>query len=218
MSVAILVPSFGRPDNAHRLLEAIRLLSHTNPLVAFIVDDSDPTFDQYPRMNRLAHPGRGMVNALNFGANLMVQDDQIEMLVFLGDDHMPRTAGWDLEYLEALRAQGGGIVWGDDKIQGPRIPTQVGMDANWVRRLGWMAPPTFRHLFVDDAWLAMGKSINKATYLPHVIVEHVHPLGNAAAWDEGYERVNAPEIANADQMEFIRFKNMELRKIARQLS
>jgi hypothetical protein len=108
----------------------------------------------------------------------------------MGDDHMPRTVGWDAAYLEALRELGTGLVYGNDLLQGSSLPTQVAMTTDIVRALGYMAPPDLTHLYVDNFWRDLGRSAGCLRYLPDVIVEHRHPAAGKAQWDAGYARVN----------------------------
>ncbi|HET6737752.1 MAG TPA: hypothetical protein VFH76_02425, partial [Kribbella sp.] len=51
-------------------------------------------------------------------------------------------------------------------------------------------------------WLSLGRAANCITYLPDVVVEHLHPVARKAAWDEGYQRVNASSMYERDQAAF----------------
>ena len=210
--LVVVVPTYGRPQNAWRLVKAFQETCVLDTELVFVLDDADETRLQYP-LPHLTTSTRGMIPALNAGATALVRDLKPFAIGFMGDDHLPRTVGWDGRYVAALRKMGTGFVYGNDLLQGARIPTQVAMTANVVEALGWMAPPTFKHLFVDDAWKDMGTAIKAIQYLPDVVVEHLHPLAGSAENDENYDRVNAPEIARADQAEYIRWKNQDLRKI-----
>jgi hypothetical protein len=94
--------------------------------------------------------------------------------------------------LAALRELGTGIVYGNDLYQGEALPTAPAMTADIVRTLGFMAPPTLRHLYCDNFWLDLGKAAECLRYLPNVVIEHMHPAAGKAQWDEGYRRANAP--------------------------
>jgi hypothetical protein len=72
------------------------------------------------------------------------------------------------------------------------------MSTEVVRALGHMAPPTQRHLYIDNYWRDLGRAAGCLTYLPDVVVEHVHPVAGKAAVDDGYRRVNAPEMYQRD--------------------
>jgi hypothetical protein len=55
---------------------------------------------------------------------------------------------------------------------------------------------------VDNYWLALGQAADCITYLPDVVVEHLHPVAGKAQWDEGYVRVNNSAVYQADQEAF----------------
>jgi hypothetical protein len=117
---------------------------------------------------------------------------------FMGDDHLPRTVGWDTAYLEALRGMGTGFVYGNDLFQGEAIATQVAMTTDIPLALGYMCPPEFDHLCVDVVWQDWGKAIDKLEYLGEVVVEHMHYLAGKAKVDEGYGAVNNSTVSGHD--------------------
>jgi hypothetical protein len=141
-----------------------------------------------------------MVGALNAAVDLIAPRTP-RAIAFMGDDHRPRTKGWDTAYLEALAAKPG-MVFGNDRIQGMELPTQIAMSASLVRALGHMAPPVLKHMYVDNYWLQLGVEADCITYLPDVTVEHLHPYAGTAEVDEGYLRVNAREVFDRDEKAF----------------
>ncbi|WP_111166101.1 hypothetical protein [Spongiactinospora gelatinilytica] len=176
----------------------------------FAVDADDPTLEAYSKavlgtgasvMICEATP-TGMVAALNASVRDWLQSaDAPTAIGFMGDDHRPRTRGWDAAYLTALRSLPG-FVYGNDLVQGVRLPTQVAISTPVVRALGHMAPPTLRHMYVDNYWLRLGQAAACITYLRNVVVEHLHPVAGTAAWDAGYRRVNAREVYDQDRKAF----------------
>ena len=118
---------------------------------------------------------------------------------FMGDDHRPRTEGWDSRYMETLHELGTGIVYGDDRLQGAALPTQVAMTSDIIRALGHMAPPDQKHLYLDNYWLTLGQAANCIRYLPEVIVEHMHYSVGKSPADEHYHRVNSGEMYSHDE-------------------
>jgi hypothetical protein len=229
----VIVPSRGRPAAAAELAEAFSDTCTAETELVFAVDRSDPTGAAY---RDAVGPSRvwqnessTMVEALNDAAacavqlglathltidpyprNLRRMDGRTESLPFaigfMGDDHRPRTKGWDAAYVEALRDLGTGIVYGNDLLQGGRLPTQVAMTSDIVRALGYMAPPELTHLFVDNFWLDLGAQAGCIRYLPDVVVEHMHPVAQKAAWDEGHLRVNDASMYHTDRIAYTRFK------------
>lgn len=209
--LVVIVPSRQRPHTVADMAEAFVDTCDTDTRLIFAVDADDPTAGDYERaVDRLTtraglvgvrvQPTGSMVEALNATANavLATVEPAPRALGFMGDDHRPRTAGWDVAYLTALGALPG-VVYGDDRLQGARLPTQFAVSADVVRRLGHMAPPALTHLYVDNYWRDVGRAAGCITYLPDVVVEHVHPLAGAVQWDEGYRRVNDRAMYRRDE-------------------
>lgn len=208
--LALIVPSRGRPANARRLLDAI---AHTavDVDVVFGLDATDPTIDEYPACEAIVweqpeHPT--MIQKLNGVATQMVGGHRY--LGFMGDDHLPRTVGWDRIIVRALEARPHGVVYPNDLFQGENLPTTVFLDARIVEALGWFAPPALHHLYCDNAWADLGGALGTLTYLPDVIVEHLHPHAGKAAGDEQYDRVNSDERHLADRAAWLRWRREHL--------
>jgi hypothetical protein len=190
-------------------MEAFESTCTDNTWLLFAVNEDDPTKEQYhrslasrsSRVEIVYVDASSMVEALNLAAMNEVDGARPAPFAvgFMGDDHRPRTVGWDTAYLAALRNLGGaGIVYGDDLLQGKKLPTQCAMTSNLIRAMGWMAPPVLRHMYVDNAWKAIGDSLGILWYMSEVIVEHMHPIAGKAEWDEGHKRVNDPDIYRED--------------------
>lgn len=198
--LTVIVPSRGRPEAATTLARVFADTCTASTRLVFSVDSDDPRLDDYSSLicngfvDLDINVNKSMVEALNATA----AKAQSFAVGFMGDDHCPRTCGWDSLYLEALRELGTGIVYGNDLLQGERIPTQVAMTSDIVRALGYMAPPTLTHLYVDNFWKDLGAVAECLRYLPDVIVEHRHPMAGKADWDAGYARVNASSMYERD--------------------
>lgn len=206
----VIVPSRGRPQSAIELAEVFKTTCTADTDLVFAVDDDDPAGAEYSALPELGlasvirSASTSMVDALNRRATGYAGLDA-ELLPFaigfMGDDHRPRTNGWDAAYLEALRAKPG-LVFGNDLVQGANLPTQMAMSTQLVAALGHMAPPTLTHLFVDNYWLALGRGADCITYLPDVVVEHLHPSVGTAPVDDGYLRVNNIGMFSRDETAF----------------
>ena len=106
-------------------------------------------------------------------------------LSFMGDDHRPRTKGWDVFLTDPLKNKIG-VSYGNDLLQGKNIPTAVVLSSEIVRELGFMVPPVLRHFFFDNYWKDLGTGIDRLHYMDDVIIEHMHPLNNKSSGDETY--------------------------------
>lgn len=207
--LVVIVPSRGRPEAARTLARVFTDTCTADTEIVLALDADDPARAGYTeliqeRPARLAaavEQSTGtMVSGLNVAASAVAQGSFA--VAFMGDDHCPRTHGWDELYLAALRDLGTGIVYGNDLLQGERIPTQVAMTSDIIRALGYMAPPALTHLYVDNFWKDLGVSAGCLRYLPDVIVEHRHPIAGKGAWDAGYARVNSSTMYERDRLAY----------------
>ncbi|HEY9375032.1 hypothetical protein [Streptomyces sp.] len=203
--MVVIVPSRGRPDAARDLAQTFHRTCTADTELVFAVDEDDPELPGYRSLLgvlTLIRPNRSMVDALNrTAAEILHRQTPPQAIGFMGDDHRPVTVGWDGDYLDAL-AKRPGFVYGNDRIQGARLPTQIAISTPVVATLGHMAPPTLHHLYVDNYWLTLGRSAGCISYLPSVVVEHLHPVAGTAEWDDGYRRVNAPDMYAQDRGAF----------------
>lgn len=204
-----IVPSRGRPANIERLRDAFDLVHQADLLVAIDIDD--PALDDYvaiaDRRGGRWDVGerRRLVGTLN---HIAASDatENYRYVGFMGDDHLPRTPDWDTELVHTLdRLGAGGIAYGNDLIQGPNLPTAVALDRRIITTLGYMAPPVLTHMFADNWWRDLGTALGTLAYLPHVVIEHLHPIAQRAEWDNGYTEVNAPAVMDADHAAYQRW-------------
>lgn len=216
----VLVPSRGRPASLVRVAMA---WNETGAFadgagLVFIVDSDDPAYADYqenlrylqneyarpsvriqPTINLMnAGPWLPMVPKLNRAAAMFAEQGHLA-LGFAGDDHLPRTEHWAAGYIEELSAIGTGIVYCRDGLQDERLPTQWAMTSDIIRALGGMVPAPVDHLFCDNAIKDLGNAAQCLSYMPGVLIEHMHPLAGKAPIDDGYVRVNRPEQYRRDR-------------------
>ena len=211
-----IVPSRGRPENVEALIGAwdqTRVFAR----LFVAVDADDPRIRDYAKILQYApdwvtwrrtQPGLGMVGVLNRYANEfshypLKQTDVEDIIGFMGDDHRPRTYGWDALMQGASNLDNGGaMVYGNDLLQSANLPTQVTLPSVWIRAMGHMAPPELQHLYVDNYWKTLGALLGRLVYLPDCVIEHMHPVAGKAPWDDGYRRVNGGDVYAADHKAF----------------
>lgn len=211
--LVVVVPSRGRPWAVAELAETFVQTCSADTWLLAAVDADDPTLPQYQAavlgarviVHTVAQPA-GHVGAINAGAAEALRWKNPHAIAKLDDDHRPRTRHWDAMLLAALDSLGGtGIAYGNDLLQGAKLPTAPAMSADIVRALGFMGPPTLTHLYVDDFWRDLGEAAGCLRYVPEVVIEHMHPFAGKAPMDEGYERVNDPARYAADQAAYRRY-------------
>lgn len=206
----VIVPSRGRPEEADALVHAWLDTSTADTRLRFVVDDDDVRLPEYERLTEAwphdvdvaVYPRteQRMAGALNAAAAFAAHDHR--HLGFMGDDHRPRTRGWDEMIVQALDKQDHGVVYGNDLFQGPNLPTAVFLDARIVRALGRMVPPTQKHLYLDNYWRDLGIALGSLTYLSNVVIEHLHPAAGKGEWSEGHKEVNDGAMYEHDEREY----------------
>jgi hypothetical protein len=204
MKMCVVVPSRGRPENVERLAQAFKDTGAEADLY-IVIDNDDPKWNEYAKSENYKklpadNKTGGCAKSLNTGAVLLLDITKYPLydyFVFMGDDHLPRTPGWDKAFIQALGTNTG-IVYGDDLLQGANLPTAYGMSRDLVNELRGMTFPGCVHLFFDNFVKQLGLDLEYLKYLPDVIIEHMHPIAGKAQMDEGYERVNQPKWYEKD--------------------
>jgi glycosyltransferase involved in cell wall biosynthesis len=199
MKMCVVVPSRGRPENAERLAQAFKD-TNTEADLYIVIDNDDPKWNEYAKSENYKklpadNKTGGCAKSLNTGAVYLLDITKFPLydyFVFMGDDHLPRTENWDKAFIQALKLNTG-IVYGNDLLQGENLPTAFGMNRNLVDELRGMTFPGCVHLFFDNFVKQLGIDLGSLTYLPDVIIEHLHPVAGKAEMDEGYARVNQPK-------------------------
>lgn len=210
--IVYLVPSRGRPHNIAALLDAWASTSTGDADLLVAVDDDDVMVDQYLELERpefadiYVGPRRRLGGTLNELAPIVART--YRGVGFMGDDHRPRSRGWDAMLLENLTA--GAVIYGDDLIQGAALPTAVLLESSIVRTLGYFVPTGMLHLWLDNYWKELGTRLGTLRYLPSVVIEHVHPIAGRAEWDAGYAENNSDATWNADEARFRQYVATEL--------
>lgn len=200
LPLVYLVPTRGRPQNALHLIEAWRVTTTGCAALVLAVDDDDPELDGYRAIgwpHLIVGPRLRLGGTLNWLAP-RAADLGAQAIGFMGDDHRPRTGGWDAALLAALRDGGPGVVYANDLFQGPNLPTAVAISAEVIDTLGFYVPPGMVHLFLDDFWRHLGEALGALTYLPDVIIEHLHPATGKASMDASYAETNSTSSYQAD--------------------
>jgi len=222
MKMCVVVPSRGRPENAERLAQAFKDTGAEADLY-IVIDNDDPKWNEYAKSENYKklpadNKTGGCAKSLNTGAVLLLDITKYPLydyFVFMGDDHIPRTPGWDKAFIQALGTNTG-IVYGDDLLQGANLPTAYGMSRDLVNELRGMTFPGCVHLFFDNFVKQLGLDLEYLKYLPDVIIEHMHPVAGKAEMDEGYERVNQPKWYEKDLLTLQRYlSDMEYASLIR---
>ena len=216
--MALIIPSRGRPGNIRRWLSAIK---ETKAAVDVYVgvDNDDPYLENYRQIEGInlvvAEQRERFGPTLNRIALSIVDD--YKYIMWAGDDHKPITPGWDSEYRRVLSQKPVGIVYGNDLVMGEAIATQLAMTSNIVKALGYAVPKGFVHLYIDNYFMELARAVDSLTYLPDVVVQHLHPVAGKAQEDQTYIEANSPENWTNDRIRLEKYLEKELPKDVRKL-
>lgn len=203
----VITPSRARPERLAAMTEACLSLSEAVTDIAVALDSDDPGRHRYPLASDLqrracqVHVTVGPRNSLAGWTNVIAagKTGMYRAFASLGDDHVPRTQGWDRLLLEALAKLGGeGIAYGNDLHQGEALPTAPVISTGIVEALGWMMEPGLRHMHVDDVWRDLGRASGCLAYVPEVVIEHQHPDAGKTVSDQVYAESAAGATADRE--------------------
>jgi hypothetical protein len=172
----VMVPTRGRRAGCERLLEAFRETASDGTDLLFILDGDDQ--DTYAGMDwgeatcAVLKPRDYLTGKLNKTALAMA--DMYPVLMWLADDCVPVTPGWDRILLATLDDLGGsGWVYPDDKRRND-VPEHWMCSSDVVKALGWFANPAVNHFYLDNSIAELGKRSGLIRWCPQAVVEHLH--------------------------------------------
>lgn len=200
--IAILVPSRERPKRASELIESWKSTSAGLSEFYWYVDDDDPAIDDYssiiPPNGLVVGPRLDLCAATN---QLWRNIPKHDFYMYLSDDFLFRTKDWDARVLEAFNGWPDrvGIVYCNDLYQKEKLATEATLSGRLVDALGYVCPPAFQHLYVDNFVVDLGRALGRLKYLENVLIEHMHPDAGKARKDEGYKRVNSRRMFKRDK-------------------
>jgi hypothetical protein len=163
-----------------------------------IVDKNDSQKSEYLALEYPANCRVVLTDGVKMGEKIREVWEQIvdlDFVIILNDDHIPRTKHWDQAVISQLN--GTNVVFTND---GPapdkpwvfpnRICGAIAFSGKVLRALGYMFPPGINHLYTDDAWGYLFQRAQCAQGLPDVCVEHAHGYKDPANQDNVFHLVN----------------------------
>lgn len=170
----ILLPTRGRPHQLARFIYHYKLTAATLPVLVILDEDNVkaygdldlPSHWPFPFINKTI---RNLVAGITGAIEAWPNEDFYGVMA---DDIIPESNGWDVAL--AMAAGRRCIAWGDDGIQGPRLPTHPFIGGDLVKAWGWFIPPYTKRGYVDFIWKDFADALGIGRYLPEVKTTHYH--------------------------------------------
>lgn len=182
--IAVLTPSRSRPRQLTEMIEAVKRTAIWDVRIYVGLDEDDADSYEIPTDVRCVVGSRQQLAPWTNDLARIALEDGADILASFGDDHRPRTSGWDALVTSAMLNMGSGLVYAADGLQDERLPTAPFWSADVIRELGWFFPPALKHLYADNYWLRLATDIERCVYLPDVLIEHLHPSAGKAEEDD----------------------------------
>jgi hypothetical protein len=187
--ILVIVPSrsngTGREKNVERFIQHWMLFTEGHSDICISLDDDDEHhYERYKGVIYTVNPNERLVPKLNTASAKFIND--YKCIAFFGDDHVIKS-NWETEIIDYFKQNNDvGIAYGNDLLQGERLPTAVCMTSNIIQTLGYMVPTTLLHMYADNFWIDLGKATNNIKYFKDIIWEHLHPDNGKAFRDKQY--------------------------------
>jgi hypothetical protein len=177
-----------------RTLEETHRTRRLETHVAIALDDDDPALEKSLEAAQgwmrsdgdfvRTGPRRTMIAWTNEIALEMA--GEYRYLATFGDDHVPRTRGFDRGLCGAIDDMGGtGFSYPWDGIR-EDIPEACVVSSDIVLALGWMMEPSMNHFYADNILGDLGKGAGCIRFLRGVNVEHLNAVTRPEVTDDVY--------------------------------
>lgn len=212
----LIVPSRGRYERIELFKKHFDKNSTISDLCIGIDNDE---YELYPKLNNVIYdinPNMQLGPKLNLLANKYCHE--YKYIAFMGDDHLIQTIAWDQKLIEPIKEVQYGMSYGNDLIKGELLPTAILMNSNIIQQLGYMCPPNQVHLYLDDFWLHLGKTLGTIVYCSDVIIEHMHFTTGKSEIDKTYVESNSPELYQYDEAAYKKYLNDQFKNDIKKLT
>ena len=188
--ISVLCPTRGRPQVVREMARSAIHTAHGPIQMVFFVDDDDhethaaiTRWDKQPPPDVSFHivgAPRGdvaMSNMWNWCAQMALQIKPRWPLMFVDDEALFHTEGWDAIFIRALAGypDGSALVYPDDTIHGAVLGAYFTVAPTWVEIFGRLTPPMFTYGYADVWCFEVAKAADRAIYLPGVVIENRAP-------------------------------------------
>lgn len=213
--VLVLCPTRSRPKQCKAMVESFLQNSEISTL-RLCLDMDDPCLEEYRDT-----VCKGVSYTIDFpktttqiiNSNWQYSCECFRWFCVTNDDFVYLTPHWDRKLTSTIKLHGGiGIAYGNDLLQGQRMPTTSVISREIVEALGWLQMPDLTHLFGDTVWQTIGLNAKCLHYRDDVIIEHRHFFGRKALQDEIYLKTNSKAMYDKDTLAYIKWHTAQAKE------
>lgn len=169
MSIAILVPTKGRPQQFERMVESANSTSSTRPTIYEAKSGKD-----VPEWLPTVHKW-------NLLAEKAFKDGH-KLFMLGADDMIFKTNGWDTALLDHYNALENKIhVYHLQDSRDKDGTPHVIVTREWIEAMGYFLPPIFLHWYIDSWTVEIAKCNGVFTYMRDYLLEHDKPSDKGEA-------------------------------------
>lgn len=195
MTIALLCPSKGRPDECKRMVRSVYNTTNENICIYIAVSKDD--FDDYAKMVDLPEDGTvgvllievpeflPTVHKWNKLSDIALSSDTktcVDLLMVAADDMVFTTPCWDTalrEHYEALENKIHVYHLLDERTK-TGTPHPI-VTKEYIEAMGYFLPPIFLHWFIDLWTVGMAVENKCFTHLKDYELKHIKPSDNGKA-------------------------------------
>lgn len=200
----IIMCSKSRPDRAAKAWAAIKENAVESDFLMVISKDEENLYPEIDGVMKEIVP-TGCYSNQKIQIVYPKYQDKYSVFFAIDDDCVVKTPEFDKILTEPLDKIGYGIAYGNDGMQGEKLPTKPVMTTNICKILGYPNPPDLLHLYSDNFYKRLGELLNSLHYFPDVIMDHEHYLNGKAEMDSTYKETNHPALFEHDKRVFDKY-------------
>lgn len=165
MSIAILCPTRGRPEQFKRMCESADKTTVTNVEVLALSNGEDDYAENVPT---------DLPTVMMW--NLLAKATDAKLLMLGADDTIFTTPGWDEALIDHYNKLENKIhVYALQDSRDPEGTPHPIVTREYIDAMGYFIPPIFLHWFVDTWTVQIAKANNCFTHLKHFGLTHDKP-------------------------------------------
>jgi len=210
----ILVPSRGRAHRIDECLESLVEMTKVSDIIVCLDEDDEMNYKKDFPVEYHIGPAPTRIG-LNEKINRMLPmvTSKYDYLLWAADDTVAKTPAWDELLIDTIRDIPLGISYPNDLFQQAKLPSNgTCFDIRIPKVLGYIAPPTLFHLYMDNFWKLLGEELGTLRYREDIILEHNHFVNKKAPPDKTYLSINSREMYAADSQSFAVYRNHVLQR------